>query len=245
LAGWLTTVVSRVCLDRLRTRLSRREDLVGHNISADADSVSDSDPEREAMLVDEVGRAVLVVLDRLSPNERIAFVLHDMFVMPFDQIALIVERSAATTKKLASRARRKVQGHLSVSAAELVRRRHVIEAFLAASRAGDIEALIEILSPDVVRRADRHAIPADRPSEVQGVSTVANEIAVFGRNAQFAVPMLVNGAVGVAVAPHGRLKLVLTFEFDGETITEYELIADPMQLERLTLAVLPAVASSV
>lgn len=238
LPGWLTTVVSRVCLDMLRTRQARREDLLGDDLPETADPAARRNPEQEAMLVDSVGRAVLVVLDRLNPDERITFVLHDMFAMPFDRIAPIVERSPATTKKLASRARGKVRGHPEIPAAELAHRRRIVEAFLAASRAGDIEAVLEVLSADVVRRADRHAIPADRPSVVQGAQAVATEIAVFGRSARFAELLLVNGSPGIAVAPHGRLRLIILCVVDGDTITEYELVADPARLEQLRLATL-------
>ncbi|MBF6063342.1 sigma-70 family RNA polymerase sigma factor [Nocardia terpenica] len=238
LAGWLTTVVSRVCLDMLRARRFRREDLVGHDLPGGAGPVVGDDPEHEAVLVDSVGRAVLVVLDRLGPDERIAFVLHDMFAVPFDEIAPLVERSVSTTKKLASRARRKVRGHSELSAEELARRRRVVEAFLAASRAGDLDAVVEVLSPTVIRRADRYAIADDRPGEVRGARAVAGEVAVFGRGARFATAVLVDGSVGLAVAPHGRLRLVVVFTIDGDRIAEYRLVADPGELERLELAVL-------
>ncbi|NUP25456.1 MAG: sigma-70 family RNA polymerase sigma factor, partial [Nocardia sp.] len=157
LPGWLTTVVSRVCLDMLRARQARREDFLGGDLPEIADQATERDPEQEAVLVDSIGRAVLVVLDRLNPDERITFVLHDMFAVPFDQIAPIVDRSPATTKKLASRARHKIQGQPKIPAAELAHRRRIGEAYLAASRAGNIEAVLEVLSADVVRRADRYA----------------------------------------------------------------------------------------
>ncbi len=239
LPAWLTTVSSRICLDMLRARENRREELIGHQPPDSADPTPGRDPEHEALLIDSVGRALLVLLDRLGPDERIAFVLHDMFAIPFDQIGPIVDRSTATTKKLASRARRKIHGHHEISAAELTRHRRVIDTFLTASRAGDIHTLLEVLSADVIRRADQHAIPTDRPTQVQGAQTVAEEIAVFGRNARFATPLLVDGSVGLAVAPHGRLRLVLMFTFDGDKITEYTLTADPAHLERLELALLP------
>ncbi|MGF6888098.1 RNA polymerase sigma factor (sigma-70 family) [Nocardia sp. GAS34] len=238
LPGWLTTAVSRICLDMLRTRHTRREDFAGADLPGNAERAPDPDPEHEAVLVDSVGRALLVVLDRLNPDERITFVLHDMFAVPFDRIAPIVERSPATTKKLASRARHKVQGRPQIPATELARRRAVVEAFLAASRAGNIDAVLEVLSADVIRRADRHAIPVDRPARVQGARAVAEEIAVFGRSARFAAPLLVDGSVAIAVAPHGRFRLIILFGFDGDTITEYELIADPARLDQLHLATL-------
>ncbi|HLH23282.1 MAG TPA: sigma-70 family RNA polymerase sigma factor [Chloroflexota bacterium] len=239
LAGWLRTVVSRVCLDMLRSGASRREELVGlQALDASHASGQGSDPEQEAMLADSVGRALLVVLDRLGADERVAFVLHDMFAVPFDEIAPIVGRSTVAAKKLASRARHRVRGAAAIRDAELARHRRVVEAFLAASRAGDIDGVLAVLAPDVVRRADRAALPSGRATEVRGARAVAEEIVVFGRNARFAAPALVNGAVGVVVAPHGRLLLALAVRIEGEQIAEYELIADPARLQQLDLAVL-------
>jgi RNA polymerase sigma-70 factor (ECF subfamily) len=234
LGGWLRTVVSRICIDHLRARASRREDAVPvPERAADAPG-----PEEEAELVDSVGRALLVVLDRLGPDERAAFVLHDLFAVPFDEVAPVVGRSTATTKKLASRARQRVRGAPVVDAGELARHRPVVEAFLAASRVGDIDAVLAVLAPDVVRRADAVAIPAGRPLEVRGERTVAGEVVVFGANARFAAPALVDGQVGIVVAPGGRLTAALTFTVDDDRISAYELIADPTRLERLDLAVL-------
>ncbi|RJO73378.1 sigma-70 family RNA polymerase sigma factor [Nocardia panacis] len=238
LPAWLTTVVSRICLDMLRARQSRREDLIGHDHPGDRPA-PEGTPEEEAVLVEQVGRAMLVVLDRLGPDERVAFVLHDMFAVPFERIAPMVGRTTDTTKKLASRARRKVQGDNVIPAEEVARQRRVATAFLAAARAGDLAALLEVLSPDVVRHADRHAIGPDRPTEARGARTVAGEVSAFGRNSRFATLLLVDGAVGMAVAPHGRVKSILTFEFADDRITEYRLIADPERLARLELAVLP------
>ncbi|MDX3225679.1 sigma-70 family RNA polymerase sigma factor [Streptomyces sp. ME19-01-6] len=239
LGGWLTTVVSRICLDMLRSRASRREELAGHQMpDQNPDPDQSGAPEQEALLAESVGRALLIVLDRLGPAERVAFVLHDMFAVPFDEIAPIVDRSPATTKKLASRARRKVRGAPALPDMELVRQRHVVEAFLTASRSGDIDGVLTVLAPDVVRRADRAALPPDRPTEVRGARAVAEEIAAFGRNSRFAEPALVNGAVGIVVAPRGRLRLVLAVTVVGERITAYELIADPARLHQLDLAVL-------
>jgi RNA polymerase sigma-70 factor (ECF subfamily) len=238
LAAWLTTVVSRVCLDMLRSRAARREDLVGHQVPEEIGSPAPGgDPEQEAVLADEVGRALLVVLDTLGPAERIAFVLHDMFTVPFDEIAPIVGRSPVTAKKLASRARQRVRGTPAVPSAELARSRRVVEAFLAASRAGDVDAVLAVLAPDVVRVGDRAALPAGRAAEVRGARAVAEEIVVFGRNARFAELALVDGAVGLLVAPRGRLVTALTFTFSGDQITGYELIADPARLRQLDLAV--------
>jgi RNA polymerase sigma factor (sigma-70 family) len=241
LGGWLTTVVSRVCLDMLRSRAARREELVGAQMP-DADpnsgSVPPSDPEHEAVLADSVGRALLVVLDRLGPDERIAFVLHDMFAVPFDEIAPIVDRTPATAKKLASRARQRVRGIPAVSGTELTRHRRMVEAFLAASRAGDLNAILAILAPDVVRRGDAVALSDGRPLELRGAQDVAKEIVIIGRHVRFADPALIDGAVGVLVAPQGRLQLVLAITIEGDRISAYELIADPARLRSLELAVL-------
>ena len=228
LGGWLRTVLSRVCLDMLRLRETRREEPAGEEPEAAPGA------EQEALLADEVGRALLVVVDRLGPAERVAFVLHDMFAVPFDEIAPMVGRSAATTKKLASRARAKVRG----APADAKPARQVVEAFLAASRAGDLDAVLAVLSPDVVRRADSAGISAGRPPEVRGARTVAEEIVVFGRNARFADLAVIDGAVGLVIAPRGRLKLAIAFTIEAERITGYELIAEPARLRTLDLAVL-------
>jgi RNA polymerase sigma factor (sigma-70 family) len=243
LGGWLRTVVSRVCLDMLRARASRREDLTAQVPAESAESFTGAEPEHEAVLADSVGRALLVVLDTLAPAERIAFVLHDMFAVPFDEIAPIVDRTPATAKKLASRARRRVRGTPAIGGAELSRHRHVVEAFLAAARAGDVEAVVAVLAPDVVRRADPAALAPGRPAEVRGARNVTREIAAFGANAMVAEPALVNGRVGIVVAPRGRLLLVLAVTIERDKISEYELIADPARLARLDLAVLAVLAA--
>ena len=173
LGAWLRTVVSRVCLDQLRSRASRREEPAGQDAADLRDPRPASDPEQAVVLADSVGRALLVVLDTLVPAERIAFVLHDMFAVPFDEIAPVVERSPATAKKLASRARQKVRGAPARDAAELTRHRRVVETFLAAARAGDVDAVIAVLAPDAVRRADRAALPAGRATQVRGARNVA------------------------------------------------------------------------
>ncbi|MET9293605.1 sigma-70 family RNA polymerase sigma factor [Streptomyces sp. NPDC003077] len=236
LGGWLTTVVSRVCLDLLRSRTSRREEPLDQRPS---DRAGDGgDPEAEALLAESVGRALLVVLDTLGPAERIAFVLHDTFAVPFDQIAPIVGRSPATTKKLASRARLRVRGVATVPGTVLARHRHLVDAFLAASRGGDLDALLALLAPDVVRRADRAALPAGAATVVRGVRAVTEGVMAFGRRAQYAEPALVNGSVGAVVAPRGRLLLALTFTIEGERITGYEVIAEPERLRGLVVGVL-------
>ncbi|MFD0364798.1 sigma-70 family RNA polymerase sigma factor [Nocardia sp. GCM10030253] len=239
LAGWLTTVVSRICLDMLRSRAARREDPM-EGIADLGDRAYDSDPEHEAVLIDSVGRALLVVLDTLGPDERVAFVLHDMFAVPFDQIAPIVGRTTATTKKLASRARSRARSDATASSTELAQQRHVVEAFLAAARSGDLDALLAVLAPDVVRTADPAALPAGMASVARGAHTVAKETVVLRRRSQVATLALVNGAVGIIVAPRGRLLLALTVAVDGDRIAGYEVFADPARLRKLDLAVLPA-----
>ena len=245
LPGWLTTTVSRICLDMLRTRASRREDLVDQPTLAAAAVASPfaAEPEDEALLADATGRALLVVLDRLSPAERVAFVLHDAFAVPFDEIAHVVDRTPQTTKKLASRARLKVRGSaesVATPASELARQRRIVDRFLSAARSGDLRAIIEILAPDVVRRADQAALAPGRPLEVRGADSVAKEIALFGQGSRVAEPALVNGTVGILVAPRGRLHLALaiTIAAKADLIAAYDLIADPARLASLDLTVL-------
>ncbi|WP_413098981.1 sigma-70 family RNA polymerase sigma factor [Streptomyces sp. Inha503] len=249
LTGWLRTVVSRICLDMLRSRTARREEPVGEELPEMAQETGDGGgPEDEAVLADSVGRALLVVLDTLGPAERIAFVLHDVFAVPFDRIAPIVERSPVAAKKLASRARQKVRGIAAVPRAELDRQRRTVDAFLTAARGGDMEALLAVLDPDVVRRADRAALPEGVPTVARGARAVAEETAGFAPRARFAEPALVNGSVGVVVAPRGRLLLALTVTVEDGRIAAYEVIADPARLSRLELGLLddvrPHVASA-
>ncbi|WP_437738408.1 sigma-70 family RNA polymerase sigma factor [Sorangium sp. So ce1335] len=236
--GWLTTILGRVCLDMLRARRRRGEQLTD---LAELDQTfaheGSTDPEDEAALADAVGLALLVVLDTLGPAERVAFVLHDLFAVPFDEIAEIVERSPAAAKKLASRARHRVHGAATVPAAELARQREVVEAFLAATRAGDLGALLAVLAPDVVRRADRAALRGDAEAEVRGARQVAEETVTNAGRARFARPILVNGAVGAAVAPRGRLQLVLVVTIDGDRVAALDVIGDPARLRQLRLAV--------
>jgi RNA polymerase sigma-70 factor (ECF subfamily) len=234
--GWLRTVVSRLCLDALRTRKSRREE----PLDAAPPRSQDLDPEQDAVLIDSVGRAMLVVMEALTPAERIAFVLHDFFSVPFDQIAPIVNRTPVATKKLASRARHRVRGATTLSNSELARRRRVVDAFLTASRTGDLNGLLAVLAPNVVRRADAIALSAGKESVVRGADAVARETLVFGRRARFAEPALVNGTVGVVVAPGGRLTLALAIIVEDDRIVEYDVIADPTRLEQLHIAVLGA-----
>jgi RNA polymerase sigma-70 factor (ECF subfamily) len=239
LGGWLTTVVARVCLDMLRSPSARREEPLGELPRAPAPNVSRADgidPEHEALLADSVGPALLVVLETLSPAERLAFVLHDMFSVPFEEIAPIVGRSPAATRQLASRARRRVRGPTDVPDADLARQREVVDAFLAAARGGDFDALVAVLDPDVVLRADGGALPVVASREVRGAPAVARR-AVKGR-ARAARPALVNGAVGVVVAPRGRLLVVLGFTIRGAKIAEIDAIADPERLSELALVLL-------
>ena len=233
LGGWLTTVVARVCLDMLRARKSRREEPQGvHVPESIVRQEGGADPEQEGLLADSVGLALLVVLDTLTPAERLAFVLHDMFEMPFDEIAPIVGRSQAAAKQLASRARRRVQGAATVPDAELTRQREVVEAFLAASRGGDFNALLAVLDPDVVARADAIV--------VCGAPAVAKRALIFSQGAaQFARPALVNGAVGIVVAPNGRLTTALGFRVNVRgQIVEIDVFANPTRFPRLDLAIL-------
>ncbi|MFE2445122.1 sigma-70 family RNA polymerase sigma factor [Streptomyces sp. NPDC059426] len=242
LSGWLRTVVSRICLDMLRSRTARREEPVGPELPDLAREAGDGgDPEAEAVLADSVGRALLVVLDTLGPAERVAFVLHDVFAVPFDRIAPIVERSPVAAKKLASRARQKVRGVAAVPRSELDRQRRTVDAFLAAARGGDMAALLAVLDPDVVRRADRAALPEGAPTVARGARAVAEETAGFAPRSRLAEPALINGAVGIVVAPRGRLLLALTLAVEDERITAYEVIADPGRLSRLEFGFLDEV----
>ncbi|MDQ3250207.1 MAG: sigma-70 family RNA polymerase sigma factor [Chloroflexota bacterium] len=237
LVGWLTTVVARVCLDMLRARKSRHTQPLDAPIPEPMAGRRDgTDPEHEALLADSVGLALLVVLETLAPAERLAFVLHDMFAVPFDEIAPIVRRSPDATRQLASRARRRVQGAATVPDADLVRQRAVVDAFLAAARNGDFDALLAVLDPDVVLRADRAAVPAGASTEVHGAAAVAKRAARGSTRA--AQPALVNGTVGVVVAPRGRLLMVLGFTITHSKIVTIDVIADPARLRQLDLAVL-------
>ena len=236
LGGWLTTVVARVCLDLLRARSARREEPLGDHLPDPIVDARDGvDPEREALLADSIGPALLVVLDTLAPAERLAFVLHDMFAVPFDEIASILGRSPAAAKMLASRARRRVQGAATVAAADLARQRVVVEAFLAAARGGDFEGLLAVLDPEVVVRADPAAAPVGASREAHGAAAVAERALAFAWLAQFARPALVNGAAGVVVAPRGRLFSVMGFTIRGGRIVAIDILADPERLRRLDL----------
>ncbi|UOX86348.1 sigma-70 family RNA polymerase sigma factor [Amycolatopsis sp. FBCC-B4732] len=233
LAAWLTTVVSRVCLDVLRSRKARGEE----PFAGVPEPVDDADPAGEAELADAVGRALLVVLDALGPAERIAFVLHDLFAVPFDRIAPVLDRTPVAAKKLASRARQRVRGTSPLPPADLARHRQVVDAFLTAARGGDLGALLDVLAPDVVRRADAAALPPGAALEVRGARAVAAETRVFGKRARFAEAALIDGSIGVVVAPRGRLSLALLVVVDGDRVAAYEVIAAPSRLAALHIAV--------
>jgi RNA polymerase sigma-70 factor, ECF subfamily len=236
LRGWLTTVVARVCLDMLRSRKSQREEFLGaHEPELIASREIGHDPEHEALLADSVGLALLVVLETLAPAERVAFVLHDMFDLPFDEIAPIVGRTPAAARQLASRARRRVKGAPAVPDTDRTRQRAVVDAFLAASRGGDFDALLGLLDPDVVLRADQAAVQMGASEEVRGASVVAG---TFSGRARVAQPALVNGEVGAVWAPGGRPRVVFGFTITGGKVVQIDLIADPERLGRLDLLIL-------
>ncbi|MFJ3906476.1 sigma-70 family RNA polymerase sigma factor [Streptomyces sp. NPDC090025] len=283
LGGWLTTVVSRVCLNMLRSRDRRREDSLDARLDngpgdigpgdVEGDGIGGGrtrgiDPEEEALAADAVGVALLVVLDTLGPAERLAFVLHDMFAVPFEDIAPMLDRTPAAVRQLASRARRRVKGDTGVGggagaagragsgigsdtrsavratavASDAGRQREVVAAFLAATRGGDFDALLRLLHPDVVLRADRMVIPTPEPVLVAGGRTVAQgAMAAIGR-AQFTGLALVDGAFGLVMAPQGRLRIVLTFVLTDGLITGIEVVAEPERLDAMVVAVPEAVS---
>ena len=232
LGGWLTTVVARVCLDMLRSRQSRREEPFTPDAPEPvATGTRGSSPEHEALLADSVGLALLVVLDRLTPAERLAFVLHDMFAVPFEEIAPIVGRSAEAARQLASRARRRVRGG-GTPDPDLVRQREVVEAFMAALRAGDLEGLLAVLDPDLVVRADMSGVL----TESRGAAAWAKGAVAYGHLATLTQPALVDGAIGVVVAPQGRLVRALRFTIANGKITEMEIIGNPARLGELDVS---------
>jgi RNA polymerase sigma factor (sigma-70 family) len=231
LGGWMTTAVARVSLDMLRARKARREELQGASTAEPvASHANGTDPEHEALLADAVGPALLVILETLAPAERLAFVLHDMFGVPFDEIAAIVGRSPEATRKLASRARRRVQGASADSDADVAHQRKIVAAFLAASRNGDFDALLAILDPDVVLRSDSAAAQMGAPAEVRGAREVAD---FFSGRARAARPALINGSAGTVWAPGGRPRVVFDFRNADGKIVEIELLADPDFLNQL------------
>lgn len=235
LGGWLTTVVARVCFNMLHAREARREESLEASIPASiTNHESGIDPEEEAELADSVGIALLVVLEQLAPAERLAFVLHDIFAVPFEEIAPLVGRSPTAARQLASRARRRVRG--AAREADLAASREVVDAFLAASRSGDFDALLAVLDPNVVFRADHVAVSRGAAGEIRGAMAVVRQLA--GRT-RFARPVLVNGAMGLVVAPRGRLMLLLRLVIREGKIVAIDGIADPVHLHQLRLAMLP------
>jgi len=239
LSGWLTTVVARVCLDMMRSRDSRREEPLGAYVPDLIVSREDGvDPEHEAQLADSVGLALLVVLEALAPAERLAFVLHDMFAVSFEEIAPIVGRSPAAARQLASRARRRVQGADTTPDADLTRQRKVVDAFLAASREGNFEALLAVLDPHVVLRLDRGAVPEGASKEIRGASGVVELGFRFSGEGWLAQPVLVNGAPGVVVRRSGRPFAVIGFTVRRGKILAIDMLADPARLRQLDLSAL-------
>jgi RNA polymerase sigma-70 factor (ECF subfamily) len=233
LSGWLTTVVARVCLNMLRARDTRGEQPLNEGPRA---GVPGPDPAEEVQLADEVGFALLIVLDTLGPAERLAFVLHDMFDVPFDDIAAMLDKTPAATRQLASRARRRVRG-VPAPDADLPRRRRAVDAYLAATRGGDFDALVSLLHPDVVLRADAAVVPTPGPVAVTGVEQVARGAMASMARARLTGVVLVDGRVGLAMAENGRLRVVLRFTFaDDGLITGIDVIAEPDRLDELRIS---------
>ena len=233
--GWFTTIVARVCLDMLRSRKSRREE----PLSPDEAVVAgfEQGPEQETMLADSVGLAMLVVLDNLAPAERVAFVLHDTFGLPFGEIAAITGRTPASARQLASRARRRIQGS-EHPRPRRARQREMAEAFLAAARGGDLSALVAVLDPDVVLRADAVASPSGVPVTIRGAAAVAGGARTAAARARYGRVALINGSPGLVMAPRGQLVLALAFTYSGDKISQIDVIADPARLDALELSVL-------
>ena len=234
LDGWLTTVVARICLDMLRSRKSRREEPIGPHVP---EPVASDEHERDAEMADSVGAALLVVLETLAPAERLAFVLHDMFAVPFEEIAPIVGRTPAAARQLASRARRRVQGTSAVPDTDINRHRKIVDAFLAASRGGDFEGLLAVLDPDVVFRADDAAQRLGSLAEIRGAASVAE---TFKGRAQNAKPALVDGAPAFAVILGGQLRIVVRVAITGDRIAALEAVADAERIGGLDVAILDA-----
>ncbi|HKE67754.1 MAG TPA: sigma-70 family RNA polymerase sigma factor [Nocardioidaceae bacterium] len=236
LRGWLTTVVGRICLDMLRSRRTRREDPLdlAEQVNGRDGGV---DPVEDALLGESVSLALLVVLDSLSPAERVAFVMHDVFALPFDEIAPIVHRSPSATRMLASRARRRVRGRSTASDADLSGRREVLDAFLAASRDGDFEGLIAVLDPDVEIHADTAAyVPPGARAHVRGAQQVASQALMFSEASRSAQLVLVDGVPGFVVAPRGR-RTVLAFQIENDRITRIDVHAEPSRLRELDIEI--------
>jgi RNA polymerase sigma-70 factor (ECF subfamily) len=239
LGGYLTTVVARICLDMLRSRKSRREEPLGAYVPDPIVSREDAtDPEQQTLLADAVGLALLIVLETLAPAERLAFVLHDMFAVPFEEIAPIVGRSATAARQLASRARRRVQGAATAPTADLTHQRAVVDAFFAAARGGDFDALVAVLDPEVVLRTDGGVVRPGASAVVRGAREVAKRALNFAQPAAMVRPALVNGAAGVVVVRDGRPLSVMGFTVTDGKIVAIDALADPERLHQLDLSVL-------
>jgi RNA polymerase sigma factor (sigma-70 family) len=238
LTGWLTTVTARECLDALRARKRRGEVALPDDTAIAEGASAPQAVEDEVVLAESVGRALLVVLDRLTPTERVALVLHDMFAIPFDEVADIVDRSPVAAKKLASRARQKVQGDTTQPRARLGQQRQLAQAFLSAARGGDVHGLLAVLAPDVIRRAEAAALPVGTPTEIRGIDAVVEETMGIGRRAAVAELALIDGTVGIVVAPRGRLLLALVLTFGDSRISAYDVIATPARLDQLAITLL-------
>ncbi len=239
LGGWLTTVISRICLDMLRSRKARNEEPLGFQLPDPIVSRDDgTNPEHEAILADSVGLALLVVLDTLAPAERLAFVLHDVFAMPFDEIGPIVGRTPTAARQLASRARRRVQGEAAVPDTGLTRQREVVDAFLAASRDGDFGALVAVLDPDIVLRVDTGSLPAGTSRLVRGAAAVARQALTFSAIERVVVPALVNGTAGIVTFVAGQPFAVMSFTVRNGRIAAIDILADRERLARLDLSAL-------
>ena len=240
LSAWLTTVVARVSLNMLRSRRTRREQPLeaAEALDPPTETRFDVQPEPQAVLADSVGLALLVVLDTLTPAERLAFVLHDMFDLPFEEIAPLVDRTPTATRQLASRARRRVRGSDHPSDRDVVRQRRLVEAYLGAVRRGDFEGLVAVLDPDVVLHADRTAASTSTPRVLRGARAVAHGAVASAVRAPHTAIALVDGSVGLVMAMEGRLAVALAFQTAGERITAIDVIADPERLQELAVSVL-------
>ncbi|MEE1810247.1 RNA polymerase sigma factor SigJ [Streptomyces sp. BE133] len=239
LGAWLTTVVARLCLNMLRSREHRREEpldvLMPDPVISHENGV---EPEQEALLADSVGLALLVVLETLTPAERLAFVLHDMFAVPFDEIAAMIERTPAAARQLASRARRRVQGQAPVPDPDLTRQRRAVDAFFAAARDGEFDALVSVLDPDVVLRSDGGVARARHTVVISGARTVAGQALTFGRLSPFARSALINATAGVVVVANGQPLSVMAFTVTDGKIVAIDVLADPERLKQLDLTAL-------
>ena len=233
LGAWLTTVISRVCLNTLQARRSRPQPSADRDLPEPIAERGEADPEHEALLADSIGLALLVVLDTLTPPERVAFVLHDVFAIPYDQIAPIVDRSTPATRQLASRARARVRREDTTPGADRLRQAALVDAFLAAARRGDFDALLAVLDPEVVLRADAHAVELGAAAESRG----ADQVATFSRYARGAKRALLDGAAAAVWMPGGELRVVWAFTVGGGRIAAIDLIADPERLRVLDLVI--------